>query len=102
MTAVANDMGYTLVTEVPFSEIPEFVDRLVARYGQHSAQGMIIWQYNIRENTPGYARDWFKYALQALSEQYAGGGWEGSPRRTVHRKGHTRGRMYVPPTTYEM
>ena len=71
MTAIANEMGYAMVTEIPEEEIHEFVERLVNKYGQKSAQGMIMWQYNIRKGRESHARDWFRAAMNALSEMIA-------------------------------
>ena len=66
MTAIANEMGYAMVTEIPWHEIPEFVELLVSKYGQKSAQGMIMWQCNIRKGHPSPAKQWFDQALGAL------------------------------------
>jgi len=71
MTSVAHSMGYTLVTSVPENEIPEFVERLVNKYGQKRASGMLRWQINIRKNQDSHAKRWFETAWSHLAELIA-------------------------------
>ncbi len=52
MTRIAHEMGYDRVIDIPNSKIPEFVDRLVDRYGRADAIRMINAQVVFRKRMP--------------------------------------------------
>jgi hypothetical protein len=74
MTKVAQEMGYDKVSHIPDSKIPEFVDKLVRRYGERETFGMIQAQRVFRKRTDG-TKEKFDLMYEAWRRKYAGGGW---------------------------
>jgi hypothetical protein len=81
MNSLAKDMGYASATRVPDNKIDEFVTKLVNRYTERSARGMIQAQINFRANSHNSSkvirdREKFKAMLASLDRQFMGGGWQ--------------------------
>ena len=81
MTEVAIEMGYDKPSDVLIKDIPEYVDNLVKKYGQRSAQGMLRRQLVYRKRTRveelnGTSGRIFQRMQDYLSKAYAKRGWE--------------------------
>lgn len=75
MNAVAKEMGYEKATEVPDSKLDEFVERLVERYGERRALGMINAQRIFRKRMADHGKSKFQKMYEIWQKKYAGGGW---------------------------
>ncbi|MDG7016677.1 MAG: hypothetical protein JRM82_04795 [Nitrososphaerota archaeon] len=69
MNRLAKDMGHANATKVPDDEIDGFVRRLVDRYTERSARGMVQSQVNFRANSrnPKVVKDREKFERMMAS-----------------------------------
>lgn len=70
MTKVAKEMGYEYVTDIPDSKINEFVDKLVKRYGEKKARGMIWAQVMFRKREKNHSKSKFEKMYEAWQKKY--------------------------------
>ena len=72
MTLVANKMGYERVSDIPNMKIPQFVDKLVVKYGERSALAMINPQRTFRKRLADGVKEKFELMYQAWRKKYLG------------------------------
>lgn len=82
MTRVATSMGYEHVTDIPRRLIRTYCNKLVAKYGERKALGMVRAQLIMRKNQKASkAQTWFIQADSYIRTKYAGDGWTPPKRR---------------------
>jgi predicted nucleic acid-binding OB-fold protein len=75
MNKVAREMGYEKATAVPYTELDKFVEKLVDKYGEREAFGMIHAQVVLRKRAEDGAKKKFEAMREEWRKKYAGGGW---------------------------
>lgn len=77
---LAQDMGHRSATTVPDADIDKFVRKLVDKYTEKSARGMIQSQINLRKDSHSKKiikdREKFEKMIASLDRQFMGGGWQ--------------------------
>ena len=80
MNSMAENFGHKNATQVPSSVIDPYVQRLVEKYGERSARGMIQAQINFRKNSKSQkvleAKKKFEAMIDSLDKHFKGGGWQ--------------------------